>query len=52
MATKKGTNKTTKAVTVSRQPTLQRVSVEALAAIPEEELRRALMQHQALTEIV
>lgn len=38
MATKKGTNETTKSVTVSRQPTLQKVSVDVLAAIPEEEV--------------
>ena len=34
--TKRGTNKTIKAVVPSRQPAVVRVSVDALAAIPEE----------------
>jgi integrase/recombinase XerD len=38
MTPKQGTNKTTKAVTVSRPAGLQRVSVDALAAIPDEEV--------------
>jgi site-specific recombinase XerD len=38
MAAKKGTHKTTRAVTVSRSAALQRVSVDVLAAIPEEEV--------------
>jgi integrase/recombinase XerD len=38
MATKKGTHKTTKAVALSRTPTLQQMSVDVLAAIPEEEV--------------
>jgi integrase/recombinase XerD len=38
MRAKKGTHKTTKAVALSRRPTLQRMSVDVLAAIPEEEV--------------
>ena len=38
MRAKKGTNKATKAIAVSRKPTLQRMSVYVLAAIPKEEV--------------